>query len=861
VKTARTPEFSAPSHHAILGESRLTRVAASTIRMAIRLAGGNEVCFVGTLDEQNNIASARVVARGDVGSVLALPGFAERGEMLLHNHPSGRLVPSDADLDVAARIHGNGVGFGIVDNEATKVYVVTEVPKEAGIVPVSAKDVDEVLGPNGLIADAMRIANGQQSFEDRPSQRAMAAAVTDAYNDNGVALLEAGTGVGKSLGYLVPALRWSAANKERTIISTNTITLQEQLVNKDLPFLALALTDQPVRFALLKGWRNYLCKQRLEQAQIAGATMFEANQMSDLATITAWAERTSDGSLSDLATPPRSDVWDEVAAEPDLCGRLKCQFYDGCFLFAARKAAATADVVVVNHHLLLSDVAVRRTMQNWDDAAVLPAYKRLVVDEGHHLEDAAAAHLGASVTRRGLMRLFARLERRGKGLLPALAAKLGGATDLLSVASLDLVKERLMPSTIAGRDHTQLVFDLLSRVLEEQGTAMLRLTDDFTKNAAWKSGLGAALDELLKEIALLQQGLQQVRERLESDEKKSEELAPLIGEMRGVARRLETAGDSLALALRPPDGGSPVVRWVEITGKPGPDRNVSAHCVPLELAPVLRDDLFARVKTAVITSATLATDHGFEFLEQRLGLNDSKRPRNTAVFPSPFDYLKQALMVVPTDLPAPNENAGVHLHATVQHIRDLASASDGGIFALFTSHRDLREAARMLREMSAGFDSKWPLLVHGEDGRDALLRRFRESGRAVLLGTSSFWEGVDVPGQALRGLLIAKLPFRVPTEPMVAAQCEAIEAAGRNAFGEYMLPHAALRLKQGFGRLVRTATDRGVIVISDPRVVTKQYGRHLLEGLPLARRIKGPWSRLLPEIQRFYQFPVALQAE
>lgn len=847
----RALEAEPPAHHATLGESRLERAAAATIRTAIKFAGGNEVCFVGQLDEKGQIVKARVVARGDVSSVLALPGFAERGEMLLHNHPSGRLLPSDADLEIAARIHGNGIGFGIVDNEATKVYVVVEVPQEAKRVDISADSVDDDLGPNGLIAASMRLTSGQ-AFEDRPSQRAMARAVADAYNGSSVALLEAGTGVGKSLGYLVPALRWAAANKERTVVSTNTITLQEQLVNKDLPFLQLALDDQPVRFALLKGWRNYLCKQRLEQARTAGASLLEANQLGELEVIAAWAERTKDGSLSDLATPPRSEVWDEVAAEPDLCGRLKCQFYDGCFLFTARKAAATADVVVVNHHLLLSDVAVRRTTQNWEDAAVLPAYKRLIIDEGHHLEDAAGAHLGASITRRALSRMFARLERRGKGLLPALIERLSAGSDLISVASLDLVTERLLPANMAARDSASMVFEMLNIALQNEGVSMMRLADSFNDNQVWKMGLGRALDDLLKEIETLQQNLVVVRERLESDMKKSEEMAPLINEMRAVGRRLEGAGDSLSRALRPAVNGPQVVRWIEFTGKQGPDRNLAAHCVPLELAPVLRDDLFARVQTTIITSATLATDRGFDFLEQRLGLDTSNKTRHSAMFPSPFDYAKQALMVVPTDLPAPNVDPSAHLHAVITHVRDVSKVSDGGVFTLFTSHRDVREAARVLRESALGFDSCWPLLVHGEDSRDALLRRFRESSRAVLLGTASFWEGVDVPGDALRALLIAKLPFRVPTEPMVAAQCEAIEAAGGNSFGEFMLPHAALRLKQGFGRLIRTATDRGVIVICDPRVVTKQYGMQLLSGLPPARRLKGPWARLLPEVQRFY---------
>jgi ATP-dependent DNA helicase DinG len=324
-----------------------------------------------------------------------------------------------------------------------------------------------------------------------------------------------------------------------------------------------------------------------------------------------------------------------------------------------------------------------------------------------------------------------------------------------------------------------------------------------------------------------------------------------VNEIRAVTRRLEGAGDALSGALRTPPGKTQVVRWMELAGKPGPDRNVALNCVPLDLAPILREDLFERVATTVVTSATLATNGGFEFLERRLGLVGNVPARRTAIFASPFDYEEQALLVVPTDLPAPNENPSGHIEAVAAQLRDLAVASDGGIFALFTSHRDVREMADRLR--GAGLDTRWPLLVHGEEPRDQLLRAFKDSGRAVLLGTATFWEGVDVPGDALRGLLIAKLPFRVPTEPIVAAQCEAIEARGGNAFREFMLPHAALRLKQGFGRLIRSSSDHGVVVLCDPRVLTKSYGRELLEGLPPARRIKGNWIALRREILRFYR--------
>ena len=811
------------------------------MRAAIRLAGGREVCFVCTLDEDAVLRTARVAARGDVESVLALPGFAQPGEMLVHNHPSGVLDPSEADYEVAARIHQDGIGFGIIDNEARELYVVVEVPAVDPETPLDASSIDADLGPDGLIARLL------PKYEDRPAQRELAATIAKLYNEGGVGLLEAGTGIGKSLGYLVPALRWAHANGERTVVSTNTINLQEQLVGKDLPFLERALADQKVRFALLKGWRNYLCLMRLEQVRSTGMALFEESLGNEIAAISAWAERTADGSLSDLPAPPRAEVWDEISAEPDLCTRIRCAHYDKCFLFAARRRAAQADVIVVNHHLLMSDVAVRRVSQNWDDSAVLPAYARLVVDEGHHMEDAAAAHLGATVTRRSLQRLFARLDRTGKGILPALMMRLAEGKDLLSAASLDLAATKLQPAVLAARDRAGLVFDLLGAVLDETGVPVMRLTEDFKHHRVWRAGLDLALTELLAEIELLHEGLRVVRERIETDEARAEAVAPLLNELKGIARRLQNGGDAVRRTLRPADDAEAAVRWIEVRGK---EKNLTVTSVPLDLAPVLREDLFRRVRTAVVTSATLAAEQRFDFLSRRLGLDDPELVPRTALYPSPFDFPRNARLAIPTNAPAPNVDAAAHIQFVVRVVLDVATASDGGLFVLATSHRDVRLVAAELR--ARGIERRWPLLVHGDDGRDLLLRRFRESERAVLVGTASFWEGVDVPGRALRGLVIAKLPFKVPNEPVTAAHCEAIERGGGDAFRQYMLPHASLRLKQGFGRLIRTATDRGVIVLVDSRVISKSYGRTLLEALPPARRLVGPWPTVLEHIQSFY---------
>ena len=834
---------------------RIAPAAAAAMRVAIRLAGGREVCFVCGMDAEGMLTSARAVSRGTAAQVLALAGVAQRGEMLVHNHPSGWLEPSDADMHIAARLHDDGIGFGITDNDVTDLYVVTEVPRIAPKVVVPQSSIERDFGPDGPLA------KGFAAYESRDGQRDMAMTVARTYAEGGVALLEAGTGVGKSMAYLVPALRWAAANKERTVVSTNTITLQEQLFGKDLPLLADLLSDQPVRFALLKGWRNYLCLWRLAQAEAGSASLFEAPQREELAMLVEWAKQTKDGSLSDLVTPPRPDVWDEVAAEGDLCTRLKCPHFDPCFVFKARKVAANADVVVVNHSLLLADIAVRRASQNWAEAAVLPSYAHLVVDEGHHLEDAAANHLGSSVSNRAVSKLLNRLERRGgrdaKGLLPNLETRLMARGDLLSVASLDLLRARLRPSLEDARGESAQLFDRIGIWLQESNQATLRLTAELHKEAVWRTGLQESLRNLMTALESIGENLRLIRERLETEGERDEGLLALLQELRGVGSRVSAQLDALRATLDPPNGAPGFVRWAELRGRSdggharaGNAQTVLLYSVPLDLAPILRDDLFGRLSSTVVTSATLTADAKFNFLQHRLGLDENKINIEAAIFPSPFDYAENALLIVPNDTPAPNVDPLGHQRAVAQHVLDLAAASDGGLFVLATSHRDVKALSGALR--APAMANGWPLLVHGEDGRDALLRRFRQSGRAILIGTATFWEGVDVPGDALRGLIINKLPFRVPTEPMVAAQCDAIESRGGNAFMEYMLPHATLRLKQGVGRLIRTATDRGVIVLDDVRVVTKYYGRDLLDALPPARRVLGPWSAAEAQITDFY---------
>lgn len=823
--------------------TRLAPIAQQIMAEEIAAAGGREVCFVASVAADGQIVEARAVARGTPDMVLALPGVARRGEMVLHNHPSGLLEPSFADLNVAARFHDAGIGFGIVDNAATALYVVVEVPRARVEVKLDTLGVVAHLTEGGAVARLM----GQ--YEDRPSQRDMAAFIADGYNDGGVLLLEAGTGVGKSFAYLVPAIAWALQNDERTVISTNTINLQEQLVGKDLPLLrgALGTEERRPTFALLKGWRNYLCLSRLEVAQQGQQSLLEEGRVAELLTIAEWATRTADGTVGDLATPPSGEVWDEVAAEPDLCPRLKCAHFDRCFLFRARRKAAEADVVVVNHHLLAADLAVRQASENWEDAAVLPPYQRLILDEGHHLEDVAASHLGKQISSVGVRRLLGRLERNGRGLVPTLVRELMRDGDVMSRASLELIRDRLVPSIIEARRSAEAMFDRLQGRLLAEGIGQLRLQDEFAADPIWSEGLTREVEGLLGAFRRLADDVETIADRMSQGEL-TDRRTQLLAELKAVVRRLDHATDAVNQTLRPVGGGPPVVRWVERTGARG--QNVALAAVPLDLAPVLRDLVFERNKTVVLTSATLAAGGEFNFLEARLGLDQHPVPVTVReMLPSPFDYPSQCLFGIPDDLPDPREDEAAHDEAVAQVVRDLAYASDGGMFVLFTSHGALRRAAGRLRDQ---LDPRWPLLVQGQGSRDALLRRFREAGNAILLGTDSFWEGVDVPGRALRTLVLCKLPFKVPSEPLTAARLERLAEQGADGFFQYLLPHAALKLKQGFGRLIRSRTDAGVVVLLDSRVLNRRYGPWLLSGLPRAARVDGSWARVRTAAEDFF---------
>jgi ATP-dependent DNA helicase DinG len=674
------------------------------------------------------------------------------------------------------------------------------------------------------------------------------------YNDGGVGIAEAGTGTGKSVAYLLPAIHWALQNRERTVVSTNTINLQEQLVEKDLPLLRRTL-GEPFKFALVKGRANYVSIRRALQASATAGSLFDAQRQAEMAAIVDWLKTTKDGSLSDLSIRPSAEVWDEVASETDVCLRARCPHFEDCWYQRARRDASAADVLVVNHHLLFSDLAVRRALDNYTAPAVLPQYNRLVLDEAHNLEEAATSHLGAQVSRRGLFRTLRRLENRGKGLMPSFAFALRAVrNDLIARSALDVIDTRILRSLEGARERAASVFSFLNDLFTG-GEETIRLEASFASHPVWPLGLDDALTALLDHLGALCEAMELLRERVCIDEEMKGHMEAQLVELRGASNRVLLASDALRQALRPGDDAIPMVRWIgRQPEREGREGNIGLYAVPLDLSEVLRESLFERVPTIVLTSATLATQGNFRFLRGRLGLAAPFADTHEvaeAIHPSPFDFGRQSLLCVPTDLPLPaGDRDDRHDEATIRAVIEHAKISDGGLFVLFTSYRALRHVAGELRRRRV--DGEWPLFVHGEAPRAQLVERFAASGRGILLGTTSFWEGVDVPGQPLRGLVIPRIPFKVPSEPVTEARIEAIEQAGGNSFLTYMLPHAAIRLKQGFGRLIRSRDDHGVVLVLDGRIVRKSYGRYLLDSLPPAPLVRGPWATVKDAMLRFY---------
>jgi ATP-dependent DNA helicase DinG len=621
--------------------------------------------------------------------------------------------------------------------------------------------VAEVFRPGGLLARAF------DGFVTRPTQQRMAERISAAMAGRERLLVEAGTGTGKTFAYMVPAL----LSGLRVLISTGTRNLQDQLYARDIPLLAGAL-GRPMSTALLKGRANYLCRARISDA-LAQESLLPGAQQRLIADIKSWADTTRTGDLAEVPDLGESHpLRAQITSTREACTGVRCAEFSRCHVFAARRAALEADLVVVNHHLLLADLALKED----GFGELLPGVDALILDEAHQLPELASEFFGISCSSRQFESLIH--DARRELILCAVP--------VAEVAQTNQLLELPLRTWIAalGRKERRLAWEELSS--EERGAceALLAALSEWS-NALELQPESAGLEQCVVRARALRDELTQIM---------SEPEDPLSGGARGVAI--------------------------------GP-RGVVLSLIPYDISVRFKSLMDQHPSAWIFTSATLALAGNFQHFSARLGLQEA----STLCLESPFNYERQALLYLPAELPEPSSPN--HTEAMIALVTPLIEASEGGAFLLFTSHRALRIAAQVLRDTD--MLAYGPLLVQNEAPREQLLRRFRESGRAVLLGTASFWEGVDVQGDALRLVVIDKLPFSPPDDPQVRARAQFLKSQGINAFRDYQLPEAALALKQGVGRLIRSEEDCGVVMICDPRLSTRSYGRALLSCLPPMR--------------------------
>ncbi len=628
------------------------------------------------------------------------------------------------------------------------------------------------------------LANTIPEYRPRAQQLEMAMRIAAAIRNNGTLVCEAGTGTGKTMAYLVPALLSGA----KVIVSTGTKTLQDQLYHRDLPSVRDAL-GIPVSTALLKGRANYVCHYHLERNGADGR-LPDRDNVVHLQKIVRFAKVTHSGDRSELPDVPEdAAAWGLATSTRENCLGSQCSYHDKCFVMAARKRAMNADVVVVNHHLFFADVMLR------DEglSELLPACNAVILDEAHQLPDTATLFFGESVSTAQLLDL-------------SRDVRIAGATVAKDVAELGVLSAKL---ELATRD--------LRLTLPREGA---RMTTKQLRERPVFAGCTAALEAELAPLGALLETL------AERDE--------------GIATCARRAAELLA-ALRNwrDEGRDDLVRWAESY-----TNSLQLHATPLDIAPIFQRQLQGRPQAWIFTSATLAVAGNFNHYLAELGLEEAE----TACWDSPFDYANHGLLYLPRLLPDPNSRE--HTEAVVANALQALRASGGRAFILFTTLRAMRYAHELLEEKMKQEGLDFPLMVQGEGSRSELLERFRRLGNAVLVASSSFWEGVDVRGEALSLVVIDKLPFAPPGDPVLEARLERINKAGRNAFMEYQLPQAAIALKQGAGRLIRDETDRGVLMICDPRVTTKSYGKRIIASLPPMRI-----TRHIEAVQAFFDAP------
>ncbi|MEI0518495.1 helicase C-terminal domain-containing protein [Brachyspira murdochii] len=830
--------------------------AISYMRKAIADAYGNEVYFGINFNAYGILDYIEVMARGNKDSVPAIISLSLEFDAVIHNHPSGQLTPSRPDLAIASELGNNaGVGFYIVNNDVDDYYEVVKPIKAENIKTIEVPDALYMFTENGTLSKLLK------KYEYRQEQTELVEATIESFNNNKHLISEAGTGIGKSFAYLVPALLWLKENKTRIVISTNTINLQEQIISKDIPSIIGGIAPN-VKYALVKGRNNYVCIKKVKDALNDTDRLDFEEQVRFFEDINNWLNITKDGSITDLGYRPQGELWEMVACDTDTCTHRKCEYLEDCYFYKMRKQLNAAQLLIVNHHILCADLSLYA--ETAGRYSLLPRYTKVLIDEAHNFENSASSYFGDEGSKNGISKALFYISRMKKnkrlGIIESINNMLNDKKSLIEKHEYDEILD------LINKAH-----DLTSRLRNVTEDKTKEFMNYCHKNIQTKEGLGYKFrisPELVNTNHWKNDGLKPLREMVLSmtslvnicdklykkffdiaieKDFDYEEIAQMAN---AYLERLKRQLVSLNAVIDYKK--DEYIRWIETRLTKKGSLILNWHLTPVTVAKNLNDFLYSRFDTVAMYSATLTVSKSFNFFSNRLGFDYIEKNKKIEIYlESPFNYEDNARLYIAADMP--DVASDTFNDFTSKVLLDVCDITGGRAFILFTSFSSLmsvyENTAKKLKSKNINALAQ-TASVH----RHTLLDMFKSSSNNVLYGVDSFWEGVDVAGKNLEVVIIPKLPFAVPTDPISEGRYRYIEENGGNAFLDYALPFAVIKFKQGFGRLIRSKDDRGVVFVLDKRLYTKNYGVQFIQSLPNAKVIKASMKEIFNDMNNFFEY-------
>ncbi len=800
------------------------------MRNEINKSSGNEIFFRGIPNKDGIVVEIEVIARGNENSVAALLSRMKKNEVIIHNHPSNILIPSSNDVEISSIYGDIGGASYIVNNNVDEIYEIVPLKKFVDI------DIKEYYGNNGIIKNKIN------QFEVRKEQYQMSKLIENGLNNNTKLVVEAGTGTGKTIAYLIPSVLYGLENNIKVVISTNTINLQEQLINKDIPMLQKILSKE-FSYILVKGRGNYLCKRKLYN--INDTEIEKTEDKNIINNIKQWDSTTETGDRSELKEEISYNIWEKMNSESDLCAGVKCNYYSTCYFFKARKSINKSDVLIVNHHMFFADLSIRNEAGFNTEYAILPNYDIVVFDEAHNIEDTARNYFTYEVSRYEFGRLVGYIHNKrstnlsNAGSLTRLLAFLNINLEPERYQKIDELKDEIISDLNQFYDNGIKILDKIATVFANDLTSSelkKRLDKEFFMYSKDKKNIDKLNKEFSQKYVTLIKTFNNFFKVIDNYD--IEDDNSIIFDFKKYFERLKEYYKNFEFILDMEDKN--YVYWISININ---KNNVRLYATPFDISEDLNKSLLSKIDRMVFTSATLSVDNKFDYFLNSIGIKDKKKI-DTKMILSPFDYEKQMSVYIPSDVPDPNDIN--FIDNVLSFIKQLINKTEGKCFLLFTSYSTMNYLYNKIEPYF--IKTKYTLIKQGDMPRNEMIEVFKREENPILFGTDSFWEGVDVQGKQLQSIIILKLPFKVPDDPVTEAIIEKIRDNKGNPFLEYQVPQAVIKFKQGIGRLIRSKEDKGIVTILDIRLVQKYYGKKFLKSLPKTNIIINNREEIIEQI-------------